>query len=195
MYTPYVRFANFQTQLDASQTNTLGAIYSPPANSTGVVGAGYGAQPVYKYVYYNSTSNPAPEIAPAPVYFTDETFTVVSGDASEAYNLSGSPAGAAIAGYLGPNTTAYSGLTAAILNDSYCWIQIGGLLVGGFEPTTQTATGLGNPIYGLGSGNWTSDVDTSVAAGSRAVGVQWSTISGGVCDILLGGYNTTFWGS
>lgn len=194
MYTPYVRFANFQTQLDSTAKNTLGAIYSPPANPTGVVGAGYGAQPVYKYVYYNSTLNPAPEIAPAPVYYTDETFTVVSGAAVEAYNFSGTANGAAVAGYLGPNTVAYAGLTAAELVESYCWIQIGGLLSGAFEPSTQTSAGLGNQIYGAASGNWTSIVNTTLAASQRTLGIQWSAIAGGVVDVLVSG-NSMFWGS
>lgn len=198
MYTPYVRFSNFQTKLDSSAKNTLGAIYSPPANPTGVVGPGYGAQPVYKYVYYNSTINPAPVAASAPVYWADETFTVVTGAAEEAYVPAGesvSPNGASAAGYLGPNTVAYSGLTAAILNQSYLWIQVGGFLSGAYEPSIQTSTTFANPIYGLGSGNWTSACDTTIANSTRAFGVLWSAISGGVCDVLVGGYPGTFWGS
>lgn len=198
MYTPYVRFSNFFTQLDSTAKNTLGAIYSPPANPTGVVGAGYGAQPVYKYVFYNSTINPAPEIAPAPVYWADETFTVVTGQATEAYVPAGaavSPNGASIAGYLGPNTVGFAGLTAATLNQSYCWIQVGGFLGGAFEPTTQTSTTFANPIYGLGSGAWTSGVNTSVPNNVRPIGSIWSIPANGVVDVLVAGNSSVFWGS
>ena len=191
----YARFSNFQTQLDNSATNELGGIWAPPANATGVVGAGYGASPIYKYVYYNSTLNPAPVSAPAPVYWADETFTVVTGAAEEAYAPIAPAEGAAAAGYLGLNTTSYSGLTNTILNQSYCWIQIGGFLGGAFEPSTQTSTQFGNPIYGLGSGNWTSAVNTTVANSSRALGAIWSSPSNGVCDVLVGGFPGVYWGS
>lgn len=200
MYNPYTRFSNFFTQLDTTAKNTLGAIYSPPANPTGIVAAGYGAQPVYKYVFYNSTINPAPEIAPAPVYWADETFTVVTGQATEAYQPTANtiPNGASGAGYLGPNTTGYVGLTAAILNQSYCWIQVGGLLPGAFEPTTQTSTTFANPIFGVGSGAWTSACNTTITNSTRAFGVLWGTIGAsgnGTVDVLVGGYPGVFWGS
>lgn len=198
MYLPYARYANngFLTQLDSTAKNTLGQIYSPPANPTGVVGPGYGAQPVYKYVYYNSTLNPNPVSAPAPVYWVDETFTVVTGAAEEAYApVAASANGASAAGYLGVNTTSYSGLTNSILNQSYLWIQVGGWLGGAFEPSTQTNVTFANPIYGLGSGNFTSAINTTMANSSRAFGVLWSEISGGVCDVLVGGFPGVFWGS
>ena len=208
MYTPYVRFANPYTQLDGTAKNIPGSIYSPPPGTypassvfSATIGSGtpgFGAPPVFKYVYYQSTLNPVPEIAPAPVYWADETFTIVTGQATEAYvpaTEAVSPNGASVAGYLMPNTTQYVGLTAATLNSSYCWIQIGGFLPGAFEPTTQTSTVFANPIYGLGSGAWTSAVNTTIANSTRALGVLWSAISGGVCDVLLGGYPGCFWGS
>jgi hypothetical protein len=198
MYTPYVRYSGFLTQLDSTAKNNLGALYSPPpiaGVTVGAAGAGYGAQPVYKYVYYNSAINPAPVVAPAPVYWLDETFTSVTGAAEEAYAPITSANGAAAAGYLGPNTVGYSGLTAALLNQSYCWIQVGGFLGGAFEPSTVTSSTFANPIYGLGSGNWTSAVNTTMANSSRAFGVIWSAIAGGVCDVLVGGFPGIFWGS
>lgn len=193
MYQPYVRISNGDnvlTTLDAAARNPVGCIYSPPAGmGLPLSTVGLGAQPVYKYVYYNSTTNPAPVAAPAPVYYTDESFTTVSGNAAEAFFTT---SGACIAGYLMPNTTAISGLTAAQLNQSYCFIQVGGLLAGAYAPTTTTAAGQGNYIYGATTGNFTSIVNSSIVG--RVLGVQWTAIASGKCDVLVGGYQS-FWGS
>ena len=43
----------------------------------------FGAPAIFMLVQYKSTANPAPVAAPAPVYWTDNTFTVVSGVESE----------------------------------------------------------------------------------------------------------------
>jgi hypothetical protein len=195
MYTPYVRISsgNVTTTLDASARNTLGCIYSPPPPTTAVTSAkGYGAQPVFKYVYYNSTANPAPVAAPAPVYWTDESFTTVTGVTTEAYSAGTGVTGVAIAGYLMPNTTALSTLTAAQLNQSYVWIQIGGLLVGAYAPTAGAAA-IGNFITGLGAGNWTSTSAATITAG-RQLGVQYSAVVSSACDVLVSGLQV-FWGS
>ena len=56
-----------------------------------------------------------------------------------------------IAGYLLPNTTAISGLTAANLNTSYVWIQIGGFLG---TAIVAAATAVGDAVIGI-AGNWT----------------------------------------
>lgn len=201
MYMPYPRFNNPRTQLDASATNPLGAIYCPawgniPAGAVfsptvGNSTAGYGAPGIFKYVYYKSTTNPAPVAAPAPVYYTDESFTQISGNAAEAYFTTG---GACVAGYLMPNTTDYSGLTATDLNLSYVWIQIGGFLSGAYNPTTLTGAGQGSQIYGDTTGNFTSIVNTTLAASARTLGIQWTAIAGSQCDVLVGGAQT-FWGS
>src|ERR1700749_19196 len=42
----------------------------------------FGAPGIYMLVWYKSTGNPAPQAAPAPVYWTDTTFTTVTGVAS-----------------------------------------------------------------------------------------------------------------
>jgi hypothetical protein len=201
MYTPYIRVSSgsFLTTLDpgtANPRNTVGCLYSPPPISTAIATGtsatkGYSAQPVYKYVLYLSTTNPAPVAAPAPVYYTDESFSTVSGNAAEAFFTT---AGACIAGYLGPNTTSISGLTAAQLNNSFAFIQVAGLLVGAYAPTTTTAAGVPNPIGGLTTGNWTSVVNTTLAAGSRLLGLQWTAIASSACDVLVSGYQA-FWGS
>ncbi len=207
MYTPYVRIStgNVQTTLDAQARNTIGCIYSPPPASTqsfsttaGVSTPGFGAQPVYKYVYFydaNALTGTA-QAAPAPVYYIDESFTTVTPNAADAYYTTG---GACIAGYWMPNTTALgSSNTAAAwygeFVQSYGWIQIGGLLRGALAPTTQTGAGQGSAIYGSTTGSWASTVNTTVAASARVLGIQWTAIASGACDVLVGGYQS-FWGS
>lgn len=199
MYQQYVRIANgfsVYTTLDTVARNPIGSIYSPPVNQNLPLSTkGLGAQPVYKYILYKSTTNPAPVAAPAPVYYTDESFTTVSGNAAEAFFTTN---GACIAGYLLPNTTAISGLTAGTagtptLNNSYCFIQIAGLLVGAYAPTTVTAGAQGNIIAGLATGNWASVVNTT-NAGNRSLGIQFTAIASSACDVLVAG-NNTFWGS
>lgn len=197
VYAPFVRVTtgSFFTTLDpgtSAPRNTLGTIYSPPVAATlATTSAGYAAQPVVKYVLYNSTSNPNPVAAPAPVYYTDESFTTVSGNSAEAFFTTG---GACIAGYLLPNSTSIASLTNTQLNNSFCWIQVGGLLVGAYAPTTLTGAGVGSQIYGTATGNWTSIVNTTIAASARSVGIQWKAIASSACDVLVNG-QSTFWGS
>ena len=126
----------------------------------------FGAPAIFMLVQYKSTANPAPVAAPAPVYWTDNTFTVVSGVESEGIVT---PQG--IAGYLMPNTTDISGLTATQLNGSLCLIQVAGYLKGAYGPTAGSP-GAGVWIVGT-SGNWASTTSASgTAPGYRSLGVQ-----------------------
>ena len=91
-------------------------------------------------VYYQSTGNPAPQSAPAPVYWTDNTYTTVTGVESESLlGLNG------IAGYLMLNTTSLPTLTATLLNGtaanpSQVIIRVGGYLVGsGLAPAATVS--------------------------------------------------------
>jgi hypothetical protein len=193
MYTSYPRVTsgNFQTTLDNSPLNNIGAIYSPPPTSGAPLSTkGLGAQPVCKYLFYKSTSQPAPVAVPAPVYYVDESFTTVSGNAAEAFTVTGLPM---VAGYLLPNTTAFPSLTAAILQSTYVWVQVGGLLVAGYAPA---ATAVGDSIIGIATGNFVAGrVAAGTAATSRPFGTALTAVSGGTADILLGAAQTTFWGS
>lgn len=196
VYAPFVRITtgSFFTTLDpgtAAPKNTLGTVYSPPVSATlATTSAGYAAQPVVKYVLYNSTTNPTPVAGSAPVYYTDASFTTVSGNAAEAFITAN---GICLAGYLMPNTTSISGLTAAQLNNSFCFIQIGGFLTGAWGPTGGTAA-VGVSISGLATGNWTSTATTAGTAPlPRAVGYQWSAVASSLCNVLVG--LTSFWGS
>ena len=207
MYTPYYRVmtGNVATTLDPTARNVVGSIYSPPPSSSAVFSttagastAGFGAQPVYKYVYFYDAADltESMQAAPAPVYYIDESFTTVTGNAADAYYTTG---GACVAGYLMPNTTALGTSNTAAqwytqLLQSYVFIQIGGLLQGALQPSTRTGAGTGSYITGLATGEWASLVNTSVATSSRILGIQWTAIASGLCDVLVGGY-TSFWGS
>lgn len=198
MYQPYVRFANPQTTLDATAKNPIGCLYSPPANQGLPLSAkGYGAQPIYKYVYFYDASalTGTAQIAPAPVYWIDESFTTVTSNAADAFFTTG---GACIAGYWMPNTVALGASQTAAqwyaqFVQSYGWIQVGGLLPGALAPSTVGTNAQGNYITGLTTGSWAST--TNVAqSGVRVLGMQWTSIVGGICDVLVGG-DSAFWGS
>ena len=142
-----------------------------------------GSPAIFMLVEYKSTAKPSPVAGPAPVYWVDNTFTLVTGVESEALlGLSGA------AGYLMPNTPDISGLTDAMLEGSLCLIQVAGYLAGAYGPTGGTA-GVGNQIVAA-SGNFvTNGVVVSNSTGgtsSRPFGVQMTAISSGLCDVLVG---------
>ena len=142
----------------------------------------FGAPAYFMLVYYQSTGNPAPQSAPAPVYWTDNTYTTVTGVESESLlGLNG------IAGYLMLNTTSLPTLTATLLNGtsanpSQVIIQVGGYLVGGIAPASTVA---GDWIIGA-AGNWTpARVAAGTAPGYRPYGVAATAVASGLCNILL----------
>lgn len=162
------------------ENQVLGQRYCDVVNKT--PGNPQGAPAIYMLVKYQSTGNPAPVAGPAPVWWTDETYTTVSGVESEALlGLNG------IAGYLLPNTTDMPNLTNTILNGSMCLIQVGGMCKAAYAPTTTP--GVANTIYGT-AGNWTSTgLAPSATAGTgvtaRPLGVQATAASGGLADVLV----------
>ena len=203
---PYPRISsgNIQTTLDSTARNTPGSIFTNPPSASSLFSTtagsstpGYGAQGVFKYVYFYDAAalTGSMQAAPAPVYYIDESFTTVTGNAADAYFTTG---GACIAGYLMPNTTALgTSYTAAQwylqLSQSYCFIQIGGFLKGALAPSTTTNAAPGALITGINTGSWTSQT-TNPATPYRVLGVQWTAIANSVCDVLVGG-QSTFWGS
>ena len=147
----------------------FGVTNTTPANA-------FGAPAIFMLVQYKSTANPAPVAAPAPVYWTDETFTTVSGVNSEGFVT-----GQTVAGYLMPNTTDISGLTATMLNGAQCLIQVAGYLKGAYAPTT--GGGAGQFISGT-AGSWTSTASAGTQT-LRTLGIQLTAIASGVCDVLV----------
>lgn len=190
MYSNYVRVTTgaLNTVLDVNPANAVGTLYSPPINQAGVTtAAGYAAQPVVKYLQYKSTSLPTPVAGAAPVYYTDASFTTVSGNAAEGFVTAG---GLFVAGYLLVNTTSVSTLTAAILQLSYVWVQVGGYLPNAWAPTTTP--GVGNVITGLATGNWAS-AGLAAATPLRTIGYQLTAAASSLCTVLVEG--SSFWGS
>jgi hypothetical protein len=112
----------------------LGSIYQAPLNLGTLVTSGIGLNAYYKYVRYNPTASQTLKTGPTLVYWKDETFTTVTGLASEALSLD------LPAGWLLYNTTTLSSATAAQINGNFCWILVGGFLPGAFV-TTGTAVG------------------------------------------------------
>ena len=179
------------TALNNGAKNPLGSLYFVPSASMGgntILGsaAGYAAGLWVKYVLYKSTYNPAMVAGPAPVVYTDTTFTTVSGQFSESFVASNSTY---TAGWLLPNTGSVAGvgvgtaITATILNNgglgSYVWIG-----VMGFIPSAYLAAGAaGNFLYM--TGNFST---TGIAEGTsqpwRGCGYSWGTVSSNIGDVL-----------
>lgn len=162
------------------ENQVLGQRYIGVTNAT--VTNPYGAPAIYMLVTYKSTGKPAPVAGPAPVYWTDNTFTVVSGVESE-----GVAGLASTAGYLMPNTTDISGLTDAMLEGALVLIQVAGYLKAAYAPTGGTA-GVGNQIVPA-SGNWVSNgiaVSNSANGTScKPLGWQLTAVASGLCDVLV----------
>ena len=146
---------------------------------------GWGGPLIVRYVRYNSTANPNLLAYPAPVYWTDETYTTVSGVFTE-----GIPAATgnlnSLAGWLLPNYTAL-GLTAAAaataLNGNWCFIA-----TKGFLPTAAVvaSTAIGDALVGA-SGNFTvARVASGTAPTSRINAIAQSAVSvNTTSDILI----------
>jgi hypothetical protein len=146
-----------------------------------------GAPAIFMLVQYLATSatttaNLTTAGAPAPVYWTDETFTTVSGISTE-----GIGAGAIglnfPAGYLMVNTVSLPTLTAAQLLGAMCLIQVAGLLQGAFL-STAGAQAIGASITPT-AGAFTS---TAIAAGTavtNALGRQLTALASGLVDVLV----------
>ena len=169
------------------ENQVIGQRYFAAVNATPTNPSGSPA--IYMLVNYLSTSaistaNLTTAGAPAPVYWTDNTFTTVTGITTEA--LGGTTLGLAFpAGYLMPNIVSLTTLTAAQLLGSQVLIQVAGYLKGAYV-SGSTAPGIGAwivPVAGTLSSN-------SIAAGSATTyqpfGRQMTALSGTLCDVLVG---------
>lgn len=137
-----------------------------PSASGSLNSNGWGAPLIVRYVRYNSTTNAAWLAYPAPVYWTDETYTTVTGTFTE-----GNPASTgnlnSLAGWVLPNTTAYPGSKtgaqlATIANGNFVFIATKGFLPGA---AVVASTAVGDAIVGA-SGNFTV---TRTASGTAPV--------------------------
>jgi hypothetical protein len=145
---------------------------------------------IFMLVQYLSTSaittaNLTTAAAPAPVYWTDNTFTTITAISTE--GIGGTTLGLNFpAGYMMVNTTDLTSLTAAQLVGAQIIIQIAGYLKGAYGPTTGTA-GIGNWIVPAAG----TFISTGVVAGTTAptlspFGRQLTALSSGLCDVLVG---------
>jgi hypothetical protein len=184
--------------------NPLGALYFVPSPSEGgALNAGGGFLPSktgfasglwVKYCLYKSTANPAAVTGPAPVYFTDETFTTVSGQFSEGVQASKS---ISAAGWLLPNAGTVSGVgagatlfTATLLNNgglgSYVWVGIQG-----FIPSAYLAAGAAsNWVYGSGNFATTGVVADGASTYNdfKNIGVVIGSVTSNIGDVLATGW-------
>jgi hypothetical protein len=163
---------------DLGETQVLGQRYIGMGTGTVTVSNPFGAPGIYMLVKYSSTANPAPTTAPAPVYWTDNTYTTVTGVNSESFGGSLN----FIAGYLMLNTTDLTTLTNTQLNGALCFIQVAGRLIGGVVPG---ATAIGDAIIGA-SGNFTAGrIAANSALTNRTFGFAETAIVSGTANILL----------
>lgn len=145
---------------------------------------GFGAPLIVRYIRYNSTANPNLLAYPAPVCWTDETFTTVSGTFTEG-NPSGTGNLNSFAGILLPNYTSL-GLTAAnaalALNGNFCFIVTRGFVPSCYVPAS---TAVGDTLT-PSSGNFTF---TRTASGTAPIGTVYAraltAISSGVADLWV----------
>jgi hypothetical protein len=178
--------------------NPLGAVYFRPSPSQGggltpgggLLGTstGYGSGLWMKYVLYKSTANPAVVAGPAPVYWADETFTIVTGKFSEGVVASNATS---IAGWLLPNSGTVAGIgagttlfTATLLNNggngSFVWIGLSG-----FIPSASLVSGsAGSFVFGGAD----FAVGTAISDGSnithRGAGYIIGTVTSSIGDII-----------
>jgi hypothetical protein len=172
------------------ENQVLGQLYYGVTNQTATNPSGSPA--IFMLVQYLSTSaittaNLTTAAAPAPVYWTDNTFTTVTGITTEA--LGATTLGLAFpAGFLMVNTASLTTLTAAALLGSQCLIQVGGYLKGAYMSSSSNA-GIGSwviPVAGTLSSAF-------IAAGSSTTyqpfGIQLTALSSGLCDVLVNSAN------
>ena len=183
LYNPTTGFAPWA---GLGENQVLGQRYFGVGNVTAVNPSG--APRIFMLVEYLSTSatttaNLTTAGAPAPVYWTDETYTTVTGITTESLGIN------FCAGYMLVNTVtgigrAGSALTAADLLGSYILIQVAGYLKGAYNALSGTP-GIGNWIEGY-AGTFSSQyVVAGTAPGYRPFGVQATAVSSGLCDVLV----------
>jgi len=181
------------TKQNNGARNPLGSVWfmPSPAQSGWTVGGGaplttqngYAMGLWVKYVRYNSTSNPALTSTggPVPVYYTDETFTTVTGVFSEGIPASTGNASSVAGWMLINNGTGTYGvgttlLTNTLLNGNYVFIGISGFIPGAY----LAAGAQGNGLVGA-SGNFTVAVVTGVL---RPFAYVIGSVSSNIGDIL-----------
>ncbi|HXN71542.1 MAG TPA: hypothetical protein VN861_03200 [Candidatus Acidoferrales bacterium] len=181
--------ANSNSPFPNGAQNPPGAIFilpPPNENTINLSGGGYGEYTMVRYVKYLSTANPAVVAGPAPVYYTDNTFTTVSGVSTESVggvNFA--------AGWMAPNsgTSTTYGLgttlfTNTILNNggngSYVFIILQGFVPGAVSATSVVA---GDYLIGAATNFTTARSAAGTAPPNTPMGVAITAVSGGFSDV------------
>lgn len=176
------------TQINNGALNPPGSVScipSPSQSSTALqTSKGYGSFLWIKYCLYKSTGNPSTVGGPAPVYYTDETMTIVSGVSTE--SIGGITC---CAGWLLPSTVstgAGSGFTNTVLNNggngSYVWIGLAGFIPGAISATSVVAgDGLVPAATNFAVARAASPTIYNV---SKLIGIALTAVSGGLSDII-----------
>ena len=143
----------------------------------------YGAPAIYVLAQYLSTSalttaNLTTAGGPAPVYWTDNTFTTVTGIASEGFNSV-----QMVAGYMMLNIVDVPSLTAAQLLGGLVLVQVAGYLKGAYGPATNP--GAMNQIIGAAGAMQSAGITAGTAVTYRPLGVQLTAVASGLCDVLV----------
>ena len=157
-----------------------------PSVSGSLNSNGWGAPLVIRYVRYNSTTNANWLATPAPVYWTDETYTTVTGTFSESLpaatgNLN------SFAGYAWINTAIYPGSKtgaqlSTLINGNFIFIVTKGFLPGAYVPGL---TAIGDSLAGV-TGNFTLQRTASGTAPiSRRMAIAQTAIASGVADVWV----------
>lgn len=116
--------------------------------------------------------------APAPVYWTDQTYTTVTAIKSEGWSGAGLQD---VAGYWMPNFASLPNATLAQLLGGWGLVQVAGPLAGAYGPTSGGAVNAN--IVGL-AGAFQS-AGTVAASATRTFGVQVTAVVSGLCNVLV----------
>ena len=183
LYNPSSAFAPWK---GLGENQVLGQRYFASVNANASNPSG--APAIYMLVQYLSTSatttaNLTTAAAPAPVYWTDETYTTVTGITTESLGINFP------AGYMLVNTTtgvglAGTALTATLLLGAQILIQVGGYLKGAYNALSGTA-GVGNWIEGYAGTLSSQYVVAGTAPGYKPFGIQATAVASGLCDVLV----------
>jgi hypothetical protein len=144
---------------------------------------------IFMLVQYLSTSaittaNLTTAAAPAPVYWTDNTFTTVTGITTE--GIGATTLGLAFpAGFMMVNTTDLTSLTAAQLVGAQILIQVSGYLKGAYMSSSSNA-GIGAWIVPSAGTLSSAFIAAGSASTYQSFGRQLTALSSGLCDVLVG---------
>jgi hypothetical protein len=183
LYNPTTAFAPWA---GLGENQVLGQRYFASVNATPTNPSG--APAIYMLVEYLSTSaittaNLTTAAAPAPVYWTDETYTTVTGITTESLGVA-FPAGFMLLNTVTGVGQSGSALTAAALVGSYILILVAGYLKGAYMSSSANA-GVGAWIVPLAGTLSSAFVAAGSAATYQPFGRQATALSSGLCDVLV----------